>query len=174
MADPIFGSPSDIKYARGLWQVLAETSLVGANSKPLEPFFGGAKPHGMILELASQVLIVNKHNGFVVLKRNYEGKDVSVEKVALDRAKYLSSITVMYQREPGYDADNMNWFWVKYSPDGTIVRKNTPTGERQLAGRIAKGSSPEGDGGCLYCHASAGGGDYIFYPDIKLPGHRYR
>jgi hypothetical protein len=61
----------------------------------------------------------------------------------------------MYQREAGYDADNQNWFWAKYKPDGSL-HKN-PKG-MQLAGRVAKGKPK----GCISCHKVAPGGDYIF------------
>ncbi len=47
------GSISDVSYAKKLWQVMEKTGLVGVNAKPLKPFFGGAKPHGMILEILS-------------------------------------------------------------------------------------------------------------------------
>jgi len=28
------------------------------------------------------------------------------------------AVTVMLQREPGYDAENNDWFWAKYALDG--------------------------------------------------------
>ena len=123
----------------------------------------------MILEIADQILSVNGHRGFVIVKRNYDGLDVSVQSVAKDRARFLSSITVMFQREAGYDDRNLNWFWVKYQPDGTLFRKQIMGREMAMAGRIVKGPSWEESGGCIYCHASAGGSDFIFYPDITNP-----
>lgn len=165
---PPMGAPADVTYAQKLWRALAAVNLVGPQARPLKPFFGGAKPHGMILELTYQDLRVGDHTGFLVLKRNYDGTDVSVQNVALDRERYLTSITVMYRREIGYDPDNQNWFWVKYRPDGSLFRN--PNGV-QMAGRILKGSTRDESGGCIYCHASAGGGDYVFYPQIQVPGY---
>jgi len=90
-----------------------------------------------------------------------------------DRDEYLSSITIMYQREAGYDEDNLNLFWVKYKPNGELFIKELAGHKSPLAGRLIKGESYESNKACLYCHASAEGGDYIFYPDIKLPGFHY-
>ncbi len=163
------GGPEDVHYARQLWQALQEKQLVGEQARTSKPFFGGAKPHGMILEVMAQNLMLNKHTGFVIVKKNYNGDQVSVANVERDRKRYLSSITVMYQREAGYDPDNQNWFWVKYQPDGQLFEKNTPMGRFLMAGKIMKGKTPEQNGGCIYCHRSAGGGDYIFYPNIHNP-----
>jgi len=163
----------DILYAHQLWKVMENNQLVGTQAKPLEPFFGGAKPHGMILEIHSNSLKVRQHSGFLVLKRNYNGEGVSVDNVSKNRSKYLSSITIMYQRESGYDEDNLNLFWAKYKPNGTLFTKEIAGTTMLLAGRLMKGTTPENSKGCIYCHSSAGGGDYIFYPEIKLPGFQY-
>jgi hypothetical protein len=163
------GSGADVDYAGQLWDVMEQERLVGKNEARHEPFFGGAKPHGMILELAYKTIRVNGHDGFVVVKKNYDGPGVTVETVKQERAKYLSSITVMYQRESGYDEDNQNWFWAKYKPGSKLYR--SPAGVA-LAGRINKGETREQNRGCIYCHSSAGGGDYIFYPEIKIPHSR--
>jgi hypothetical protein len=161
------GSTSDVSYAKKLWQVMVNTRLVGPDAKPLKPFFGGAKPHGIILEIVSQQLRVEAHTGFIVVKKNYDGEGVTEASVANNRAKYLSSITIMYQREVGYDLDNQNWFWVKYKPDGSLFTANFKDMPVGMAGRILKGETREQNGGCIYCHSSAGGSDYIFYPNIK-------
>jgi len=163
------GSVDDIRYAQKLWSTLESELLVGSNALPNKPFFGGAEPHGMILELAYKEIQVNNHTGFVVVKKNYNGPDVSVSSVEADRSKFLQSMTVMYQREAGYDEDNKNWFWVKYKPGGKVETKVFKGNEIALAGRVIKGKTPEDNGGCIYCHRSAGGGDYIFYPEINVP-----
>ena len=164
------GSPAEVAYAASLWSAMEAARLVGADARELEPFFGGAKPHGMILELAYQDLPVAGHSGFLVVKKNYEGDGVSEQAVKADRGAFLSSITVMYERESGYDEDNQNWFWVKYKPDGSLFTKPVDGRNIALAGRIVKGPTPEDNGGCIYCHRSAGGGDYIFYPQVRIPG----
>lgn len=166
--EPPMGTAADVAYADVLWRTLVVAGLAGPQARPLKPFFGGAKPHGMILELTYRDLPVGAHTGFLVLKRNYNGEGVSVDNVARDRARYLTSITVMYRRKKGYDPDNQDWFWVKYRPDGSLFRN--PEG-MQMAGRILKDATPNESRGCIYCHASAGGGDYVFYPEIHVPGY---
>ena len=167
---PSFGTDEDVIYAEKIWRVMEDDRLVGDNRRELEPFFGGAKPHGMILELVYRNIQVNSHDGLIVVKKNYDGIDVTVESVRGNRSKYLSSITIMFQRESGYDNDNQDWFWAKYNPDGSLFSKKFDAKVVQMAGRIWKGDSVEQNRGCLYCHRSAGGWDYIFYPEIKNPG----
>ncbi|MDT8282335.1 MAG: hypothetical protein RQ982_05905, partial [Gammaproteobacteria bacterium] len=60
-------STEDIEYAHQLWKVMEKNRLVGEQAMPLKPFFGGAKPHGMILEVYSHALMMAEHNGFLVL-----------------------------------------------------------------------------------------------------------
>jgi len=168
-ADMPFGTASDINYANRLWQVLRAEKVVGPDALPQEPFFGGAKPHGMILEITSQTISLADHRGFAVVKKNYNGAGVSVTEVKQDRGRYLESITVMYRREAGYDNDNQNWFWVKYRPDGTLFEKTMDSRVFLLAGRLMKGATPDENQGCIYCHSSAGGGDYVFYPNVLVP-----
>jgi hypothetical protein len=167
---PSFGTDEDVIYAQKIWSVMEDDRLAGKQENELEPFFGGAKPHGMILELVYRSIEVNSHDGLIVVKKNYDGIGVTVESVRGNRSKYLSSITIMFQRESGYDNDNQNWFWAKYNPDGSLFSKKFDARVVQMAGRIWKGETFEQNRGCLYCHRSAGGGDYIFYPEIKNPG----
>jgi hypothetical protein len=81
-----------------------------------------------------------------------------VEAVSGSPHRYLAAVTVMVQREAGYDPDNNDWFWVKYKPDGEIDKN--PKGIA-LAGRVAKGM----DSGCIACHAEAQNNDYVFTND---------
>jgi len=155
-----FGTEVDGNYAKSLWQTMADQHLTGPKSKDLELFFGRAKPLGHILELASEMLTLDGHTGFVVVKRNCEEKGATVESVMANRKKYLTSYTVMFQREEGYDPDSINWFWAKYYPDGSLFKKKG----KKLAGRIAKGATPDETRGSLFCHSSAGGGDYFSIP----------
>jgi len=163
------GTDADIAFAQQLWLHMEKSDLVGPDATPLKPFKGAAPPHGWILELASQPLLLNNHNGFLVVKKNYNGDDLTVEDVVQDRASYLNSYTIMYQREDGYDEDNQNWFWAKYQADGSLFSANMQGNEVKLAGRLVKGKTRNLNTGCLYCHSSAGGGDYIFYPHILQP-----
>lgn len=58
---------------------------------------------------------------------------------------------------PGYDPDNLDWFWARYNPDGSIAEN--PMGVA-LAGRVAKGM----EDGCIACHAGAAD-DMVFTSD---------
>lgn len=108
-----------------------------------DEFFPGQSPHGAQLKV-----YVNRHvtkdpsdppHKSVVVKENYTSE------------KKLASITIMY-RVRNYDADNKDWYWVKYLPDGKVARMN----DTKLAGKVK---------GCINCHSSAKGGDYIFMND---------
>ena len=81
---------------------------------------------------------------------------VEPDEILADPGKHLGALTVMFRREAGFDADNQDWFWVKYLPDGTLDKN--PKG-MQLAGRVAKGA----DQGCIACHS--GDDDYVFTSD---------
>ena len=72
-----------------------------------------------------------------------------------------SAVTVMFQRESGYDDDNKNWYWAKYLADGSLDKN--PKG-MELAGRVAKGA----DAGCIACHSGADGEDYEFLRDTGM------
>ena len=129
-----FGFDTDVAYSSQLWETLSAERIVGDNAVAKKPFFGGAKPHGMILELAYQPVTIGGHTGFVVVKKNYDGDGVSINAVEKNRSKYLHSITVMYQREAGYDEDNQNWFWAKYGPKGELLQKQINGRDIGLAG----------------------------------------
>jgi hypothetical protein len=70
----------------------------------------------------------------------------------------------MYKRESGYDPDNQNWFWAKYTPGGGLHVKEAKGMKIKLAGRVAKGKSE----GCISCHRAAGGGDYVYSSNITV------
>lgn len=152
-----FGTDEDIAYAEKLWQALVEAELAGDGAIRAVPY-EGQHPHGAVLQtLELAKFTVDDNTGPVIVKRNYGGEGVSKEAVANDPDKYLGAVTVMYQRE-GYDPDNHNWFWVKYTPDGGLEKN--PKG-MPLAGRVAKGM----DAGCIACHSTAPGEDLVFNHD---------
>ncbi len=150
-----FGTEADANYAAFLWAVMEEGRLVGDSALYGYPYEGG-EPHGALLETFYTEATIGGHTGTLVVKRNYGPAEVEVDEVIGDPAGHLGAITVMFQREAGYDADNQNWFWVKYLPDGTLDKN--PKG-MSLAGRVAKGA----DAGCIACHS--GEDDYIFTSD---------
>jgi len=152
--DAPFGTDKDVAYAKLLWDLMKADKLVGDGAIHAVPY-AGVEPHGMMLETFYTTASVNGHEGRLVVKRNYGPEGVKKDDVLMDPAKHLGAITVMFQREDGYDADNQNWFWAKYLPDGSLDKN--PEG-MQLAGRVAKGA----DAGCIACHSTADGGDYLF------------
>jgi hypothetical protein len=155
MAKPMmmpFGNKSDVAYAHTLWNKLQS---MGFNSTASKLYMGGP-PHGKVREVLEGKIDGN----LVVVKRNYRGKDMTIDKVAADRSKYLASITVMAKR-PGYDPADADWFWVKYAPNGKIL--SNPKGMK-LAGKVAKGMPK----GCIACHSAASGGDFLFIQDKNI------
>jgi len=147
-----FGGHADVSYAKNLWNKI---EAKGLNSTPSNLYVGGP-PHGKVREVL-EAMIDGKR---VVVKRNYGGKDITIKKVAQNRDKYLKAITVMAKREKGYDNDNANWFWVKYTKNGDLMKN--PKGMK-LAGKVAKGMPV----GCIACHASASGSDYVFKHNLE-------
>ncbi len=156
MMKPPFGTADDQAFAARLWQSLKARELVGEHATLSTPYVG-THPHGAILDTLDSRTRVDGQEGVVIIKRNYGGKDVSKANVANNPKKYLKAITVMFKR-PGYDPENKDWFWVKYAPDGSVLKN--PKGMK-LAGRVAKGMKK----GCIACHKSAPGGDYVFNHD---------
>ena len=155
-AAPPFGGPADQAYAAELWQALRSAHLVGPGAIMSTPY-RGQHPHGAILDTLDAILRVRGNTGPVIVKRNYRGEGVSKAAVANDPGRYLKSVTVMYKRR-GYDPEDRDWFWVKYAPDGSLLKN--PKG-MALAGRVAKGKPK----GCIACHRAAPGGDFVFNHD---------
>jgi len=152
-----FGGADDVAFAAQLWRELAEARLVGPNALTSKPYVGG-EPHGAILVTLQSDVTVGGHTGAVLVKNNYMGDTVSVASVANDPERNLVAVTVMFQRAAGYDTENQNWFWAKFSADGSL--QANPKGMK-LAGRVSK----EPEGACIGCHKGAPGGDYVFLSD---------
>jgi len=153
MAMP-FGGEADVEFAKALW-----AGIEGYHEWHLtSDFYPGASPHGMFLRMYYNVVAVNETPYHVIVKDNFGGEGATMEAVAESAPDYLMGVTVMVQREVGYDPDNSDWFWVKYGADGSIDENDMGVA---LAGRVAKGMSM----GCIACHANAGGGDYLFVND---------
>ncbi len=157
-AGPVFGTPEDVSYAKQLWQELSAARLVGPDTILTRPY-KGTPPHGDVLEVVMGKVTVNGHTGTVLVKKNYYGDGLEIPDVMQDPGEYLQSITVMFKREAGYDPEDLDWFWVKYTPDGKLM--SNPKGLK-LAGRVAKGAPK----GCISCHKSAEGGDMVYQPFV--------
>ncbi|MDH3738667.1 MAG: cytochrome P460 family protein [Alphaproteobacteria bacterium] len=152
-----FGGDEDVAFAQRLWREMAAARLVGATAVTSRPY-EGVEPHGAILVTLQGDLTVGGHTGAVIVKNNYMGESVSVSSVADNPDLNLAAVTVMFQRAEGYDSDNLDWFWAKYSADGSL--QTNPQG-LQLAGRIGKNPQDA----CIACHKFAPGDDYVFLND---------
>ncbi|TDE40650.1 cytochrome P460 family protein [Antarcticimicrobium sediminis] len=154
---PLSGTPDDVAYATEIWTYLEANGLAGPDRIHTAPY-EGTDPHGMMLETFYTMGAVNGYSGDLVVKNNYGPEGVSADEVLAEPAAHLAAITVMFRREDGYLAQNQNWFWAKYLPDGTL---NINAVKMPLAGRVAKGM----DEGCISCHANVGGDDLVFTTD---------
>ncbi len=133
---------TDQDFAKRLWAALERERLVGENATRTHPY-EGTEPHGAILEYLERDVTVGERTARTIVKRNYGGEGASVDKIWADGREFLAAVTVMFQREQGYDPANRDWFWVKYGPDGAV----------EAAGKVDS---------CIQCHKDASGGDYIY------------
>ncbi len=154
-----FGTEHDVGYAGLVWKAMEAANLVGDHAIKSRPY-DGTPPHGKMLETFYTTATVDGHTGTLIVKRNYGPEGVDAEQIMMDPGKHLGAITVMFQREAGYDEDNQNWFWAKFLPDGSLDKNAKGM---QLAGRVAKGA----DKGCIACHSTQD--DYIFTTDAIGP-----
>ena len=153
--DPPFGSDADADYAGQIWAAMADLGFTGEDAILTVPY-EGLEPHGLMLETFYTTATIGGHTGHLVIKRNYGPEGVSAAEVLNDPAGHLGAVTVMFQREVGFDDDTNNWFYAKYLPDGAL--DVNPAG-RRLAGLVGKGA----DAGCIACHAAED--DYLFTTD---------
>ena len=149
-----FGGSEDVAFAKELWVELGNYT----DWKMKSSFYPGNSPHGKFLRIYYNLVNVDDEPYHVIVKDNYGGEGASMQSVSSNPEEYLMAITIMVQRETGYDPDNNNWYYVKYSPGGMVMENSEGM---QLAGRVAKGM----DTGCIACHANAEGGDYLFSND---------
>ena len=131
-----FGADEDVAYAASLWDQMVDARMAGADTTVGFPY-PGTDPHGFLLETYYTSATVGGHTGALIIKRNYGPLDVSVDEVIGDPAGHLGAITIMFEREKGYDDDTANWFYAKYLPDGTLDRNPK---DMALAGLVGKGS----------------------------------
>ncbi|HHI79547.1 MAG TPA: hypothetical protein ENK02_06170 [Planctomycetes bacterium] len=149
-----FGGPKDVAFARKVWTRMKNYPDWELHSDVIK----GQTPHGKWVKIYSSWIRVDGKLFPILVKDNFRGRGVSPKRIQEDRGKWLKAVTIMLKRKPGYDKENQDWFWAKFSPDGKLV--NNPKGV-PLAGRVAKGSSK----GCISCHSQADGDDYLFSND---------
>lgn len=107
-----------------------------------EPFYEGTEPHGALLntylnEAAAGVVNAGGGDfpdGSILVKENYM-PDSS-----------LAAVTVMHKVD-GYNPEHNDWFWAKFSPDGSI----------EAEGKVES---------CQSCHMGEGDGNYIMTGDL--------
>ena len=168
--DAPMGDVDDVLFSNKLWDALEKEGVVGADSISGPFFISAAPPHGWISDRFYGTLTIDGRRSQFLVKKNYAEEKIPIKQVENDRQRYLHSIAVMFQREPGYDPDNQNWFWAKYKNEkGTLATTNNFLAKVPIAGRVEKGKSV----GCIYCHSSAGGSDYVFYPDFEPKTKNY-
>jgi hypothetical protein len=148
-----FGNPDDVEFARTVWQAMTKASLVGDNAFVSQPY-KGFPPHGIVLDTVEGEFTVGNEKNILIIKRNYGGEKEPAQ-VMENPAKYLKAVTIMFRKPAGYDSANGDWFYVKYSPQGKVLKN--PKGV-SLAGRVGA----PGVGGCIGCHIGAPGKDFVF------------
>ncbi len=151
-----FGGEDDVAYAAKVWE-----AMDGYRDWKLQtPVYKGQSPHGAFVRLFSTFITVDGEAHPIIIKENFGGRGVSEEVATQYPDEWLKAVTIMLQREDGYDDDNANWFWVKFNPAGEVLKNPM---DMKLAGRVAKGMPK----GCIACHANAGGDDYLFSNDTE-------
>lgn len=150
-----FGGEEDQGYAAQLWQEMENKNLAGSDVIQAFPY-AGTDPHGMMLETFYTDATIDGHTGTLVVKRNYGPEGVTTDDVLTHPADHLAAVTIMFRREDSYAPEAGNWFWVKYLPDGSLDQ--TPDGT-PLAGKAQ---------GCISCHSSAEGSDYLYTTNVDL------
>jgi hypothetical protein len=126
--------------AAKLWTYMTETnSYKGWEFWPgYEGIYPGKSPHGKFLKLYANPIAIkaakegkSMPDGAILVKENY-GKD----------KKTLMAVTPMY-RIKGYNPEGGDWFWVKYGPDGKVLKAGKPKG-------------------CIDCHGVQKNKDWLF------------
>jgi len=146
-AETSSGKAVDNAYAAKVWQYMVKNKLVGDGRTRSYPFVGN-RPHGSIQEIISTNAEIEGHKGKLIVKHNYGAKEeLTPHKVySDDQADNYVALTIMFQREKGYDSTNSDWFWAEYYPDGRIINYQGV----DLSGRSEM---------CLGCHTPLGGKD---------------
>ena len=100
----------------------------------------GREPHGSLHKVYVNNAAYSSHSvplkyGAIQVKENY------------NKNQKLMAITVMYKLK-GYNPDDGDWFWAKYSPDGMAKPYGKPSG-------------------CIGCHGAKADNDFVIVHDIE-------
>ena len=161
-----FGYNKDAKFANMLWKQMSKMRIVGANHIATHPY-KGLPPHGTYMEMLEVKITVGRTRGYAIVQKNYAGNHIGIMNIINNPMKHLSNVSVMFKRKNGYDSENKDWFYVQYDARGVVMKSSK--GNR-LAGRIDRDSNR----GCIACHRTAPGNDFVFSHDklSKLPTNR--
>jgi len=108
-----------------------------------EKLYAGRHPHGAFLTTYVSPLAyyaIEEKGGEIPATAFIVKENYTAE-------KELAAVTVMYKVE-GYNPEGGDWFWLKYTPDGKIEKEGLVEG-------------------CIGCHASAKGNDWLFTGPLR-------
>jgi len=132
------GTPEDQDAAASLWSEMDGHRDWGFFSGH-EGVNEGKSPHGKYIAVyINDVASSNQTNppfGSILVKENYKTTDEST----------LTNLTVM-KRVEGYDPENGDWFWARYTKDGELTH----------SGKVSM---------CFDCHFDADDDDFVFLND---------
>ena len=140
----------DNSFERKFWDWMKRVEYRNWAPGPGKPTaaYPGQSPHGAFVKTyLNRTAAGNAKTlpqGSIIVKENY-GKD----------AKTLMAVTVMYRAE-GFNPEAKDWYWVKYDPNGNVMRTPPEKGNMRIAGKFKS---------CIDCHAGAEGNDYSFIND---------
>lgn len=123
--------------AAAVWKYITVTSPYTEwdNFKSTIGMIEAAPPHGPKAKVYANELanesIYKADNGSIIVMEDYEEDGTT-----------LRAVTLM-QKRTGYNPQAGDWFWAKFSPDGTVEEE----------GKIEK---------CIECHVSMAFDDYTF------------
>ena len=104
--------------------------------------YAGTSPHGVILT----TYVSDSVYSAIESKKGVMPYESIIVKENYDSDRQLIAISVLYKVKD-YDAEHNDWFWAKYSEDGSIDAEGKVTG-------------------CIVCHGSRMDNDYIFTGDL--------
>ena len=151
-----YGTRDDIAYGAMVWDMIEARHLAGAKPVSAMPREGKA-PHGEMLQTFYATGSIGDHTGDLIVTRSYAAEAGSADRILANPEEELTGYAVMFRREAGYDPENLDWFWARYAPDGSLARDAAGIG---MVGRVGKGTGA----GCIACHDKAAG-DMVFSSD---------
>lgn len=165
---PPFGGPDDVAFANALWQQMAESRLVGPNEIQTTTYEGGTGLHTTTLVTVQSDVTVNGTTGLAIVKKNFRtAEDTAASQEDVFAGVVGGPVTVMYQREVGYDTANKDWFWAVFTPAGDVVVN--PLGLNMAGKIVGAGAMPDAPFNCIACHSVAPGNDLVFLHDAVPP-----